>query len=114
MRFGIREARGIFLSIELGHDEWARMIGSSRPMVSRIMADLINAGMIAREGKRYILLNGGGLENRKTSLVPGFAQEDDYKGFAKLAAASKISLKKASATELVAQAPRERSGSRPG
>jgi hypothetical protein len=78
------------------------------------MADLINAGMIAREGKRYILLNGGGLENRKTSLVPGFAQEDDYKGFAKLAAASKISLKKASATELVAQAPRERSGSRPG
>jgi hypothetical protein len=35
------------------------MIGSSRPMVSRLMADLIAQGEIARRGRLYILLKGG-------------------------------------------------------
>jgi CRP-like cAMP-binding protein len=109
-RFGIREARGIFLSIELGHEDWARMIGSSRPMVSRLMADLTRAGMIAREGKRYILLNGGGLENRKPSLVPGFPHTaaTEYKGVSGTAATSKVPSKRVSESGPVPTAPRKR------
>jgi hypothetical protein len=28
VRFGVKEARGTLLTLELGHDDWAEMIGS--------------------------------------------------------------------------------------
>ena len=37
------------------------MIGCSRPMMSRLMADLIKLGEIARRGRLYILLNDGAI-----------------------------------------------------
>jgi CRP-like cAMP-binding protein len=56
-RFGVKETRGTLLTLELGHDDWAEMIGSSRPMVSRLIAEMVQNRILAREGKHYILLS---------------------------------------------------------
>ena len=61
-RFGVKEARGTLLTLELGHDDWAEMIGSSRPMVSRLIAEMVQNRVLAREGKHYILLAEGSSE----------------------------------------------------
>ncbi len=67
-RFGIRDARGVMLTLELGHEEWAELIGSSRPMASRLLADMVRARILSREGKRYIVLNGTDLEGSRHLL----------------------------------------------
>jgi CRP/FNR family transcriptional regulator, cyclic AMP receptor protein len=54
-RFGVRDARGTLITLELGHEDWAAMIGSSRPMASRLLADMARHRLLTREGKRYIL-----------------------------------------------------------
>ena len=64
-RFGAKEARGTLLTLELGHDDWADMIGSSRPMVSRLIAEMVQNGVLAREGKHYILLAENGSEKSR-------------------------------------------------
>jgi CRP-like cAMP-binding protein len=56
-RFGVRDARGSLLTLELSHDDLAEMIASSRPMVSRLIAEMMEQRIIARQGKHYILLN---------------------------------------------------------
>ncbi len=61
-RYGVRETRGTLVTLELGHDDWADMIGSSRPMVSRLIADMVRNRTLAREGKHYILLASGDSE----------------------------------------------------
>jgi len=55
-RFGVQDSRGILLTLELSHDELAEMIASSRPMVSRLIAEFIEHGELARQGKHYILV----------------------------------------------------------
>jgi CRP/FNR family transcriptional regulator, cyclic AMP receptor protein len=73
-RFGVKESRGLLITLDLGHEEWAEMIGCSRPMVSRLFAQMVDSGVLAREGKRYILLTQGGLDDRQRLLVhPGSA-----------------------------------------
>ena len=47
----------MLLTVELSHDDLAEMIASSRPMVSRLIADMMDQRVIARQGKHYILLN---------------------------------------------------------
>jgi CRP/FNR family cyclic AMP-dependent transcriptional regulator len=61
-RFGVKEARGTMLTLELGHDDWAEMIGSSRPMVSRLIAEMCKNRLLARDGKHYILLADPGFD----------------------------------------------------
>jgi CRP-like cAMP-binding protein len=73
-RFGIRDARGTMLALELGHEDWAEMIGCSRPMASRLFADLVRAQILSRDGKRYIILNGTEVAGRR-SLLPGAGAE---------------------------------------
>jgi CRP/FNR family transcriptional regulator, cyclic AMP receptor protein len=54
-RYGVRDSRGILLTIELCHEDLAEMIATSRPMVSRLIAEFIERGELARQGKHYIL-----------------------------------------------------------
>jgi CRP-like cAMP-binding protein len=54
-KFGVRESRGILLTPEMAHADFADMIGSSRPMVTRLMADMTKQGLLLRQGKRFIL-----------------------------------------------------------
>jgi CRP/FNR family transcriptional regulator len=56
-RYGVRESRGILLTPELSHDDLAQMIASSRAMVSRLIAEFVDQGELARQGRHYILVN---------------------------------------------------------
>jgi len=69
-RFGVQEARGILLTPELAQEELAEMIGSSRPMVSKLLSEMAERSMIACQGRRYILLRGSGLEPRTHPAIP--------------------------------------------
>jgi CRP-like cAMP-binding protein len=61
-RFGVRESRGVLLTLELSHQELAEMIGSSRAMVSRLIAELMESGELARQGRHYIFVKPSGID----------------------------------------------------
>jgi CRP/FNR family transcriptional regulator len=56
-RFGVDDKRGTLIILELGHEALAEMIGSSRPMVSKLLVEMVEEGLLARtEQHRFILL----------------------------------------------------------
>jgi CRP/FNR family cyclic AMP-dependent transcriptional regulator len=55
-RAGVRDSEGIILIPEIGHEDLSEMIGCSRPMVSRLIAEMVESGLLARRGKQYVLL----------------------------------------------------------
>jgi CRP/FNR family cyclic AMP-dependent transcriptional regulator len=55
-RAGVRDAEGVILIPEVFHEDLAEMIGCSRPMVSRLIAQMVESGLLARRGKQYVLL----------------------------------------------------------
>jgi CRP/FNR family transcriptional regulator, cyclic AMP receptor protein len=65
-RFGVTDARGILITPELEQEGLAEMIGGSRPMVSKLLMEMKQEGVIAREGKHYIVVSKSG-EARATS-----------------------------------------------
>jgi CRP-like cAMP-binding protein len=64
-KFGVKDSRGILLLPELGHADFAEMIGSSRPMVSRLIAEMVANKRLLYDGKHYIVL---GLEDNGCEL----------------------------------------------
>jgi len=56
-RFGVEDSRGTLLITDLLHAKLAEMIGSSRPMITRLINEMVNQGVLARRGKQYVLLN---------------------------------------------------------
>jgi len=66
-KFGVRESRGTLLIPEFGHNDFAEMIGCSRPMVSRLIADMISGGRLAQRGKHYIIIDESPVKNGKRS-----------------------------------------------
>jgi CRP-like cAMP-binding protein len=77
-KFGAPDDDGVALTFEPAHGDLAEMIGCSRPMVSRLMADLIKQGEIARRGRLYILLKGGAIAAivRNSAAVTASAPPD--------------------------------------
>jgi CRP/FNR family transcriptional regulator, cyclic AMP receptor protein len=69
-RYGTRTAQGVLLLPELGHEALAEMIGGSRPMVSKLLAEMTAEGPIAREGRRYILLTSNAREPNASLRAP--------------------------------------------
>src|ERR1700691_2974793 len=67
-RAGVRDSQGIILMPEVFHEDLAEMIGCSRPMVSRLIAQMIESGLLARRARQYVLLNKWdfGEENRNS------------------------------------------------
>jgi CRP/FNR family transcriptional regulator len=62
-RFGIADRCGILLALELGHEDYAEMIGCSRPMVSRLIAEMTAQGLIEQRQRHAIVLcKGSGLD----------------------------------------------------
>jgi CRP-like cAMP-binding protein len=55
-RFGVVDQRGVLLPLGLGQKELAEMMGGSRPMVSKLLIELAQNGLIARQGRQYIVL----------------------------------------------------------
>ena len=54
-RFGVKDDRGVLIMPKLSQAELAEMIGSSRPMISKLLADMANEGLLARGEHRLIL-----------------------------------------------------------
>jgi CRP-like cAMP-binding protein len=54
--FGVRDSRGVIIRPELSHQDLADMIGSSRPMVTRLLLKLVDDGIITRVGRSLVLL----------------------------------------------------------
>jgi CRP/FNR family cyclic AMP-dependent transcriptional regulator len=78
-RFGVPDSRGTMLLPELAQEELAEMIGSSRPMVSKLLTEMTERGFLIREGRRHILIaaqkpaNGAAAApSREPSLHPAF------------------------------------------
>jgi CRP/FNR family cyclic AMP-dependent transcriptional regulator len=55
-RAGVRDSEGIILIPELGHQELSEMIGCSRPLVTRMIAEMVKSGLLERRKKQYVLL----------------------------------------------------------
>ncbi len=55
-RFGVPDARGTLLLPELAQEELAQMIGSSRPMVSKLVTEMTENGVLLKQGRRHILV----------------------------------------------------------
>jgi len=55
-RFGVPDARGTLLLPELAQEELAQMIGSSRPMVSKLVTEMTEHGVLLKQGRRHILV----------------------------------------------------------
>ena len=65
-RFGVHEARGIFIVPEFRHAELAEMLGSSRPMVSRLIGEMVEQGELVRlSSKQYLLRSAFAPESEK-------------------------------------------------
>jgi CRP-like cAMP-binding protein len=67
-KFGVQDSRGILLLPELGHADFAEMIGSSRPMVSRLIAEMVANKRLLYDGKHYIVTGQWPLYNRYSRL----------------------------------------------
>jgi CRP/FNR family cyclic AMP-dependent transcriptional regulator len=55
-RAGVRDSEGIILIPEVLHEDLAEMIGCSRPMVTQLIAQMVESGLLTRRGKQYVLL----------------------------------------------------------
>ena len=62
-RFGVEEKRGVLIVPEPSQEDLAEMIGSSRPMVSKILADMTEERFLAR-GERHLILRGNSAARR--------------------------------------------------
>lgn len=61
-KFGVPDGEGLLLTFEPTHSDLAEMIGSSRPVVGRVLSELIEDGELSRRDRKYILLHGGAIE----------------------------------------------------
>ena len=55
-RVGVHDNRGTLIIPELSQADLAEMIASSRPLVSRILNEMEERGLVQRRGKQYLLL----------------------------------------------------------
>jgi CRP/FNR family transcriptional regulator, cyclic AMP receptor protein len=69
-RFGVPDSRGTLLLPELAQEELAEMIGSSRPMVSKLLTEMTDRGLLIREGRRHILLAAQKPADANAGAVP--------------------------------------------
>jgi CRP/FNR family transcriptional regulator, cyclic AMP receptor protein len=55
-RVGVHDNRGTLIIPELSQADLAEMIASSRPLVSRLLNEMEERGLVHRRGKQYLLL----------------------------------------------------------
>jgi len=64
-RVGVHDNRGTLIIPELSQADLAEMIASSRPLVSRLLNEMEERGLVQRRGKQYILLKGWDSQEHK-------------------------------------------------
>jgi CRP-like cAMP-binding protein len=68
-RFGVRDKRGVLIIPELSQLDFAEMIGSSRPMISRLVKEMCESGELLRHDKQHIISDQA--EWLRRNIVPG-------------------------------------------
>jgi len=64
-RVGVPDNRGTLIIPELSQADLAEMIASSRPLVSRLLNEMEERGLVQRRGKQYLLLKGWDSQEHK-------------------------------------------------
>ena len=54
-RFGVEDARGFLLTLKLSHMDLAEMIGSSRPMATVLIGEMVADRSLYRQGHQYLV-----------------------------------------------------------
>jgi CRP/FNR family transcriptional regulator, cyclic AMP receptor protein len=73
--FGVADARGRLITLRLSHEDFAALVGASRPMVSKHLKELASEGLLSKQQGRYVVLlppgeagnDGGGWEEGDTT-----------------------------------------------
>jgi CRP-like cAMP-binding protein len=52
---GVEDSYGRFITVKLSHDDFALMIGNSRPMVSRLLREMVAERWLLRRHNHYVL-----------------------------------------------------------
>jgi CRP/FNR family transcriptional regulator, cyclic AMP receptor protein len=60
-----REVQGVWI-VDTGSEEIARMIGASREMVSRVVRQMVDRGLVRRDGRKLIVLDRASLPECST------------------------------------------------
>jgi CRP-like cAMP-binding protein len=55
---GVEDAHGRLITSSFSHDDFASMIGSSRPMATRLVCEMVAQGRLLRRDRRYVLCDG--------------------------------------------------------
>jgi CRP/FNR family transcriptional regulator, cyclic AMP receptor protein len=72
-RFGVDDERGTLIILELSQEDLAEMIGSSRPMVSKLVANMVEEGLLGRtEQRQFVLLSRAERSERQSKLASSF------------------------------------------
>jgi len=75
-RVGVHDNRGTLIIPELSQADLAEMIASSRPLVSRLLNEMEERGLVQRRGKQYLLLKGwDSLEHKITRMQSPLGSE---------------------------------------
>ena len=68
-RVGVPDNRGTLIIPELSQADLAEMIASSRPLVSRLLNEMEESGLVQRRGKQYLLLKGWDSQEHKLTRL---------------------------------------------
>ena len=60
-----REVNDVWI-VDTGSEEMARMVGASREMVSRVLKDMRDSGLIRRDKRKIIVLDRTSMTQRGT------------------------------------------------
>jgi CRP-like cAMP-binding protein len=69
-KLGVEDTFGTLIPPKFSHEDLALMIANSRPMVSRLLADLMAEGRLKRRHRRYILCKTPVRSNSSPSPMP--------------------------------------------
>src|SRR5271170_2342652 len=75
-RVGVHDNRGTLIIPELSQADLAEMIASSRPLVSRLLTEMEERGLVQRRGKQYLLLKGFDSQTHRLARLKGPIGED--------------------------------------
>jgi CRP/FNR family cyclic AMP-dependent transcriptional regulator len=63
---GVDDAHGRLIVSPFSHDDFASMIASSRPMVTRLLSEMVAQGRLLRRDRRYIICEGSQTSSRRS------------------------------------------------
>jgi hypothetical protein len=73
-RFGVEDRRGTLIILELSQEDLAEMIGSSRPMVSKVVGDMVEEGVLTRGEHRHFILRREAEQQSRLASFPEVAR----------------------------------------